>query len=83
MRLLVSMRANAIAGTSMATPQAAGIGVLIRQAHAKLLGEVLTSAEVKAMLVAINGPPNNTSGSGALTWDVYRAWLATQYGVSI
>ncbi|MBF6555479.1 MAG: S8 family serine peptidase [Acidimicrobiales bacterium] len=75
--------ANAIAGTSMSTPQAAGIGVLARQAHAKLLGKTLTSAEVKAMLVAANGPPNNVYGSGALTWDVYRAWLSTQYGVTI
>ena len=75
--------ANAIAGTSMACPQAAGMGVLMRQAHAKLLGRLLTNAEVKAMLAAVNGPPNNTSGSGALTWDVYRAWMGSRYGITL
>jgi subtilisin family serine protease len=75
--------ANSIAGTSMATPQAAGMGVLMRQAHQKLLGKVLTNTEVKQMMTALGTAKSNDFGWGPLTWSTYVEWLSTQYGVTI
>lgn len=75
--------ASAIAGTSMATPQAAGIGVLARQAYRQLLGTTLTNTELKRMLVALGGAPGNDVGSGPLTWSMVTEWLSTQYSVEI
>jgi subtilisin family serine protease len=75
--------AQALAGTSMATPILAGILTLMRQAHQALLGRVLSNAEVKAMLAALGQPKTNGAGWGPLTWDLYRTWLSTQYGVTL
>lgn len=75
--------ANSIAGTSMATPQAAGMGLLMRQAHQKLLGKVLTNTEVKQMMAALGLPKTNDYGWGPLTWSIYRDWLSTQYNITI
>jgi len=75
--------AQAIAGTSMATPQAAGIGVLARQAYAQLLGLTLTNSELKRMLAALGQAQSNTSGYGPLTWQMVVRWLSTQYGVTV
>jgi subtilisin family serine protease len=75
--------AQALAGTSMATPQAAGIGVLARQAYRQLLGTTLTNAEVKRMLAALGQAQNNSSGCGPLTWPIVVEWLSTQYSVEV
>jgi len=75
--------AQAIAGTSMATPIVAGLCALMRQAHAKLLGRVLTNAEVKAMLAATAESQNDTGGWGAIGWDRYVQYMSTQYGVAV
>ncbi|MGI0131309.1 MAG: S8 family serine peptidase [Thermoplasmata archaeon] len=76
--------AQAIAGTSMATPQIAGLFVLARQAWKQLLGKVLTNTEVKAMLAAYGQPKNSTSGWGFPTWQgTIVPWLSTQYGVTL
>ncbi len=75
--------AQAIAGTSMATPQAAGLGVLMRQAHAKLLGKVLAGSEFKAMMQSLGKVKDDVSGWGPPTWGLYAMWLSTQYGVTL
>ncbi len=75
--------AQALAGTSMSTPQAAGMGTLMRQAHQKLLGKTLTNTEIKQMLAALGLPKTNDYGWGPLTWSLYREWLSTQYGVTL
>ena len=67
----------------MATPQAAGIGVLARQAYAQLLGAKLTNTEIKRMLAALGQPQNSTSGYGPLTWPMVVEWLSTEYGVEV
>lgn len=73
--------AQAIAGTSMATPIAAGLCVLMRQAHEQLLGKTLTGSEVKAMLSALGSPKGNDVGWGLLSWPMYLRWLSTQYSI--
>ena len=75
--------ASAIAGTSMATPQVAGLLACMRQAHRKLLNKTLTNAEVKTMLAALGQPKNNDSGWGPLHWAMYEEWLASQYNVKV
>jgi hypothetical protein len=70
--------------TSMATPQAAGLGVLMRQAHRQLLGKVLTNTEFKAMLQALGGQSKNSrTGWGMPTWSMYGQWVESQYGVTV
>jgi subtilisin family serine protease len=73
---------QSIAGTSMATPIAAGLTLLMRQTHAKLLGKTLGVDEIKAMLQALGHTKNNTDGWGMLSWGMYQQWLSTQYGVT-
>jgi subtilisin family serine protease len=75
--------ASAIAGTSMATPQVAGLLACMRQAHKQLLNRVLTNAEVKTMLASLGQPKNNDSGWGPLTWAMYEEWMATQYNMEV
>ena len=67
----------------MATPIVAGLVTLMRQAHKKLLGKVLTVDEVKQMLSTFGHEKSNVDGWGAITWDMYEQWLSTQYGVSL
>jgi subtilisin family serine protease len=75
---------SAIAGTSMATPQVAGLFTCARGAWKQLLGKVLTNAEVKQMLAAYGQGKDNTSGWGFPTWQgVILPWLDSQYGVQI
>jgi subtilisin family serine protease len=74
--------ASALAGTSMATPLAAGLGVLARQLYAAKVGKGLTSAEFKAMLAATGYPNPNQSGYGVPTWGRVLSYVNTQYGVS-
>jgi subtilisin family serine protease len=74
--------AQAIAGTSMATPIAAGLFTCARQLYRQKLNFVLTNAEVKRMMVAMGGTPNSVSGSGVPTWNLISQWVQTQYGVT-
>lgn len=72
-----------LAGTSMATPVAAGLLACMRQAHRKLVGATLTNPEVLAMLQSTGAEQDPKTGYGALTWDLYRSWMRSQYGVRI
>ena len=69
--------------TSMATPQAAGLGVLARQLYKAKVGVPLTNTEFKAMLAATGPSDPNTSGYGLPTWGRVLAYIESQYGVSI
>jgi len=83
----VESRFTPLSGTSMATPHAAGLCILMRQAHRKLLGKVLTVDEVKDMMEAWASDhghvKDNYVGWGLIHWDIYEWWLETQYGVKI
>jgi len=83
----VESRFTPLSGTSMATPHAAGLCILMRQAHKKVLGKVLTVDEVKDMMEAWaknqGHEKDNYVGWGLIHWQIYEWWLETQYGVKI
>ena len=74
---------QAIAGTSMATPIAAGIIACMAQAHRQLLQKQLTTAEVKQMMSSIGGAKDNANGWGPISWSLYQRWLSSEYDVSL
>lgn len=83
----VNDRYGILSGTSMATPHAAGLVTLMRQAHHELLNTTLTVDEIKKMMeewAYNNGiTKNNDYGWGPITWDIYEWWLGTQYGIQV
>jgi len=79
----VPSRYSPLSGTSMATPTAAGLIVLMRQCHRDVLGKILTLDEIKTMMSELGHEKTNTDGWGCLTWRVYESWLSTQYGVEL
>ncbi len=67
---------QALAGTSMSTPVAAGLLALMDQAYYVQTGKYMTLTDVNNMLTAVYG--NNTSndyGYGLLSWDVFETWM--------
>ena len=74
---------SAIAGTSMATPIAAGLITCARQAWAAKVGTSLQTTEIKQMLSQLGQPKDDASGWGALTWGTFQEWAATEYGVTL
>jgi intein/homing endonuclease len=72
-----------LAGTSMATPHAAGIVTCMAHAHRELLNKALTTAEIKQMMAALSGSKDNSSGWGPISWSLYQKWLSTQYGIEV
>lgn len=79
----VPNRYSPISGTSMATPHAAGLIALMRQAHRDVLGRILTVDEIKRMMNELGKTKDNDSGWGPLTWDIYEQWIGTQYGAKL
>ena len=79
----VPSRYSPLSGTSMATPTAAGLIVLMRQCHRDVLGKILTLDEIKTMMEELGHEKNPTSGWGAMTWLMYEHWLSSQYGVEL
>ena len=75
--------AQAIAGTSMATPIVAGLVTLMRQAYAQNLGKTLTVQEIKTMLSSLGHPQTNIDGYGPINWAMFEQWMSTQYGVTL
>jgi len=72
-----------LSGTSMSTPHVSGLLALMREAHSKTIGRVLTTDEVKKMLEALGHEKTNEDGWGIITWDMYEEWMETQYGVRL
>jgi len=79
----VPSRYSTLSGTSMATPTAAGLVVLMRECHNKILGKTLTLDEIKAMMEQLGKEKDNDSGWGVMTWQLYEHWLSTQYSVEL
>jgi len=79
----VPSRYSPLSGTSMAAPVAAGLITLMRQCHRDVLGKILSLDEIKAMLSELGHEKNNTSGWGAITWQMYEHWLSTEYSVEL
>jgi subtilisin family serine protease len=75
---------QALAGTSMATPIAAGLIACMRQAHKQLLGQQLTVTEVKNMMSMLGlSQKSNSAGYGVLTWQIYEDWMKSKYGIQV
>jgi len=70
-------------GTSMATPHVSGLVALMKEAHSRTIGRVLTTDEINKMLSELGHEKNNDAGWGALTWEMYEEWMSTQYGVEL
>jgi len=72
-----------IVHNSMATPHVSGLLALMREAHSKTIGRVLTTDEVKKMLQELGHEKNNDDGWGVISWQMYEEWMETQYGVKL
>ena len=79
----VPSRYSPLSGTSMATPVAAGVVTLMRQAHAQILDKVLVAGEVMAMMKQLGHEKSDGDGYGFLSWDLYEKWVSTEYGVEL
>ena len=64
----------AISGTSMATPHAAAVLALAEE-YANRRGRSLTTSEVKEALVRTGGAPNNSTGSGVITYPLLKSYI--------
>jgi subtilisin family serine protease len=72
-----------LSGTSMSTPHVSGTVARMQQAHSETIAKDLTVGEIKQMLTQLGLEKTNTYGWGKITWQMYKEWMSTEYGVSI
>jgi len=76
-------RYSPLSGTSMATPVAAGLVTLMRQAHKQVLGRLLVTGEIMEMMKQLGHEKRNSDGYGFLSWSLYEKWVSTEYSIEL
>jgi len=80
---------QAIAGTSMSSPVAAGLITLMRQAYYKNMGTKMSAYEIKTMMSTTGmnywnlSNKDNNRGWGAINWDIFEQYMNDKYGIII